>query len=365
MSTNYEDDPRVTAIEGEEKEALTESDKLYDGMIADNEKTEQGLLDKIDANTKRQEEIQNEQTEFTIDTIEQQKADAKKDYTKEQSGAYVDWQKQSNEYGANAEQKAANGLTNTGYSESSQVSMYNQYQNRVATARESYSRAVVNYNNAITQARLANNAALAEIAAQALAQQLEISLQFVQMNNSLLTQKANAQLSVKSLYQSKWKAMLDQINTENAQAEQKRQFDATMAFNREQFEYKKAQDAAAASGGGGGGSINKSSGRYTTSQNRDGSTTVIDKSNPKGTNASSGNSGSGRKGKISERSWKLVDDGGINWFWGVDGNAQYRDQYNMIVTGDKLVELLQKEGMSKADAKEYVKALQKAAGATK
>jgi hypothetical protein len=260
MSTNYEDDPRVTAIEGEEKEALTESDKLYDGMVADNKKTEQGLLDKIDANTQRQEQIQNEQTEFTIDTIEQQKADAKKDYTKEQSGAYVDWQKQSNEYGANAEQKAANGLTNTGFSESSQVSMYNQYQNRVATARESYSRAVVNYNNAITQARLANNAALAEIAAQALAQQLEISLQFVQMNNSLLTQKANAQLSVKSLYQSKWKAMLDQINTEKAQAEQKRQFDATMAFNREQFEYKKAQDAAAASGGGGGGSSGGSGG---------------------------------------------------------------------------------------------------------
>lgn len=268
MSTNYEDDPRVTAIEGEEKEALTESDKLYDGMVADNKKTEQGLLDKIDANTQRQEQIQNEQTEFTIDTIEQQKADAKKDYTKEQSGAYVDWQKQSNEYGANAEQKAANGLTNTGFSESSQVAMYNQYQNRVATARESYSRAVVNYNNAITQARLANNAALAEIAAQALAQQLEISLQFVQMNNSLLTQKANAQLSVKSLYQNKWKAMLDQINTEKAQAEQKRQFDATMAFNREQFEWQKAQAESSgggsggggSSGGSGGGTINKDSG---------------------------------------------------------------------------------------------------------
>ena len=301
MSTNYEDDPRVTAIEGEEKEALTESDKLYDGMVADNKKTEQGLLDKIDANTKRQEEIQNEQTEFTIDTIEQQKADAKKDYTKEQSGAYVDWQKASNQYGANAEQKAANGLTNTGYSESSQVSMYNQYQNRVATARESYSRAVLNYNNAIAQARLQNSAALAEIAAQALAQQLEISLQFVQMNNSLLTQKANARLSVKSLYQNKWQAMLDTLYKEDALAEEKRQFDATMAFNREQFEYKKAQDAASSSGGGGGssGSIKKSS---SSSSKSSGSSSSSKPSWLKGTNKNSSSSSSSSTEKSSSSS---------------------------------------------------------------
>ena len=47
--------------------------------------------------------------------------------------------------------------------------------------------------------------------------------------------------------------MLDQTNTENALAEEIRQFNESMAFEREQFEYQKEQAAARSSGGGGGG----------------------------------------------------------------------------------------------------------------
>lgn len=344
MSTHIEDDPRVTAIEGEEKETSTEFGKMYDGMIADNKKTEQGLLDKIDANTQRQEQIQNEQTEFTIDTIEQQKADAKKDYTKEQSGAYKDWQKQSDPYGVNAEQRAANGLTNTGYSESSQVSMYNTYQNRVATARETYSRAVLNYDNAITQARLANSAALAEIAAQALAQQLEISLQFVQMNNSLLTQKANAQLSVKSLYQSKWKAMLDQINTENALAESKRQHNETLAEQRRQFDI---LHPATTGGGtddtdGGNGKINKTSndkaesntGNITNNSNTEIKTEEKPKGNPKSEpKVDMGSVLALGYGPISAKQLnKLIKEGKVQEYTVSDGSGTYL-RYRRVFNG--------------------------------
>ena len=64
------------------------------------------------------------------------------------------------------------GLENTGYSESSLVSMYNAYQNRVGTAKESLNNTIMNYNNAITQATLANNEKLAEIANQTLEKQV-------------------------------------------------------------------------------------------------------------------------------------------------------------------------------------------------
>ncbi|UKI57826.1 MAG: hypothetical protein L6V81_11235 [Clostridium sp.] len=84
--------------------------------------------------------------------------------------------KESNRYGANAEKEASSGLRNTGYSESSQVSMYNQYQNRVSTAREVYINATKNYDRSITQARITNNSKLAEIAYDALQKELELGL---------------------------------------------------------------------------------------------------------------------------------------------------------------------------------------------
>ena len=161
---------------------VSQSDKFYEDQKA-------AIQDY--ANT--QSQIQQENTNFTIDTINQQKEQANKDYTKEQKGAYVDWQKQSNQYGANAEQMAASGLTNTGYSESSQVSMYNQYQGRVATARETFNKAILNYDNSIKEAQLQNNSKLAEIAFNALQSQLELSLEGFQYKNSLLSEQIQQQ----------------------------------------------------------------------------------------------------------------------------------------------------------------------------
>lgn len=66
---------------------------------------------------------------------------------------------------------------------------------------------------------------------------------------------------------------------------------------------------------------------------------------------------------LSDRSWTLVDDGGVNWFWGIDNNATVRDQYGNTYRLDKLIDALVAEGMSKSDAKAYVKNLQKKLGA--
>ena len=167
MANNYDvnyDDERFTQVETDKNAALSELENTYAGMIGESDKYYQAQIDASKQWADTQSQLQQEQTDFNIEQIEQQKAQANKDYTKEQSGAYVDWQKQSNQYGLNAEQMASAGMTNTGFSESSQVSMYNTYQNRVATARESYNTAVLNYNNAIKDARIQNNAALAQIA---------------------------------------------------------------------------------------------------------------------------------------------------------------------------------------------------------
>lgn len=270
---NY-DDTRFQQVEADKQAALSDVDKTYDSMISDTDKFVQQGIDASKHWADEQSRLQQERTDFTIEKIEQEKAQAKKDYTKEQSGAYVDWQKQSNQYGVNAEKQASAGLTNTGYSESSQVIMYNTYQNRVATARESYNLAVQNYNNAITEARLQNDSVLAEIAYNAMQEQFELSFEGFQYKNNMIKDKAAMKFQIDNEYNDRWQDVLSQINTENAlaeeirqynesMAEEKRQFNEQMALEREQFEYTKSKSSGGgggSSGGGGGGGSKGSSG---------------------------------------------------------------------------------------------------------
>jgi hypothetical protein len=227
VTPNYDIDPndkRFTAVNEQKDAALKELDATYAGMIGQTNQYYDDQIAALDKWEDKQTEIQNAQTDFTIQQIEQQKDKAHKDYLKEQSASYVDWQKQSDQYGAKAEQLASSGLTNTGFAESSQVSMYNTYQNRVATARESYNNAVLNYNNSIKEAQLANSAALAEIAFTTLQKQLELSLAGFQYKNQLVLEQANKKAEMDNTYWNRYQDVLNQINTENALTEQIRQF---------------------------------------------------------------------------------------------------------------------------------------------
>jgi hypothetical protein len=140
---------------------------------------------------------------------------------------------------------ASAGLRDTGYSESSQVSMYNTYQNRVAVARESFNRAVLNYDNAIKDARLQNNAVLAEIAYNSLEKQTELAVQNFQYKNTLITQKTDKKLETKNMFHNWYQDVLGQINTEKALAEETRQFNEQMKLEKEKFKYQKKKDAEA------------------------------------------------------------------------------------------------------------------------
>ena len=230
---NY-DDERFKTVENEKKDRLNEVNNTYNSMIDQSDQFYQSQIDAAKDYANTQQNLQNEQTQLAIDEINQQKDKANKDYLKEQRGAYSDWQKESNRYGVNAEQQAANGMRNTGYSESSQVSLYNTYQNRVATARESYNLAIQNYDNGIKEARLANNSKLAEIAYQALQTELELSLNGFQYKNQLLTNQINMQNDINNQYYTRWQNVLSQMNTENALAEQIRQYNTNMKFQKAQ-----------------------------------------------------------------------------------------------------------------------------------
>lgn len=226
---NYEDE-RFKTIEQEQQTALTNVNNMYNNMINNNDKYYQNMATAAENYGNQQAEIQQANTDFAIEQINQQKEQVEKDYTREQKGAYADWQKQSNQYGVNAEQLASAGLSRTGYSESSQVSMYNTYQNRISQARDTYNRAILDYDNGIKEAQLTNNAALAEIAYNTLQTKLELGLNQFNSKNQLLQQQLAAQNDVSDRYYGRWQDVLKQINTENELKEEQRQFNATLAL---------------------------------------------------------------------------------------------------------------------------------------
>lgn len=238
-------DERFADVESDKKQALTEAEQLYGSMVGKSEKYYEDMVENAKSWTEAKSQAQQAQTDLTIEQIEQQKEQTQKDYLKEQSGAYTDWKKESNKYGTNAEQLAASGLANTGYSESSQVGIYNTYQNRVATARESYELAVLNYNNAIKEARIQNSSVLADIAYQGLQMQLELALQGFQYENELLLNQLSTKMAIEDTYYNRYLDVLSQINTENALKEQQRQFDLSHDLDMKQYQLQEKELNAA------------------------------------------------------------------------------------------------------------------------
>lgn len=226
MANNIIDynDERLTTVEKEGTARKNEITENYNKMINDRDTYTQQQQANLENWQKQQTELQQAQTAHTIDKINQQKDQNTKDYQKEQKASYTDYMKQSNQYGANAEMLARQGLQNSGYQESSQVSMWNTYQNRVASARESYKKAVLEYDNMIKDAELSNNEALANIAQQKLEQSLQIALQGFEYKNNLTIQRDNKIDDIDTTYHAKYQDVLNQINREYEYEQQQKQW---------------------------------------------------------------------------------------------------------------------------------------------
>lgn len=267
MAINYNDE-RFSKVTNEKNAAINQSNSTYDNLISDSKGYYDNLIQQSKDWADKQADIQNQQTDFAIEKIEQQKAQAEKDYVKEQKGSYQDYMKQTNAYGSNMQAAGQQGLGGSGWSETIQGGFYNTYQNRYAQARESYNEITMNYNNNIKEAQLQNSSALATIYAEAQAKQLELALQNFTVIKDLTINKQNAYMTIDSEYNDRWRAVESQINTENALAEQirqakaeeayrqqqlaeqQRQFNQQMALEKEQFNWQKAQASASRSSGG-------------------------------------------------------------------------------------------------------------------
>ena len=205
-------DPLAKAALNEGKalldEATNNANTMIDNANAAYESAKTGLKDVTD------EQIANQKAanELAVQKLETEKANAKKDYEKEQSGAYADYQKQIQQHGANAEQMASMGMGGTGYSETVRASMYNQYQTRVATAREAFVRANADYDAAIAEAKLQGSVALAEIAYKSYEQKTQLALEQLQYGNSLLNTLTEQKASISNNY---WQRYLEVMSAKD------------------------------------------------------------------------------------------------------------------------------------------------------
>lgn len=226
MATVDENNKALTNLINNKNELLNEVQSNYNNASGLAQDKYNELIQASKDYGEKQAEIQQQKTDQTIAEINQNKEKTERDYLKEQKGAYVDYANQTAQYGVNAEQMAAQGLTGSGYQESSRVSMYNTYQNRVATARQSFNDAIVQYDNQIAQAQIANSSALAEIAYNALQTQLQLSLEGLQYENELLQQLTNNKLNINTSYDSMWQSMYNTLLNEA-------QFNEEMAYQKE------------------------------------------------------------------------------------------------------------------------------------
>lgn len=254
-NVNY-DDERFKQVENEKQSELDKYNKTYDNLINERNNFTNQQQQLVDQWENTQKDVANKNLEYQKDLIEQQRKKSEQAYQNEAKASYIDYQKEVDKYGVSRENVTANGLSNSGYAESSKVDMYNTYQNRLATARKSLEDAGIEFDNAIREAQMSNNETLAQNALTALQNKLNIALEGFNYKTEQENNKLNWNNTINNNYYNRYKDVESQINYENETAEKIRQYNENMAYQKKQQEleqqrweqemaYQKEQDAIA------------------------------------------------------------------------------------------------------------------------
>lgn len=249
-------DERFKKVETEKQNELNKYNETYNNLINERNEFTNQQQQLVDQWENTQKEIANNNLQYQKDLIEQQRQKTKQEYQNEAKASYIDYQKEVDKYGVSRENVVNNGLSNSGYAESSKVDMYNTYQNRLGTARKSMQDANLEFNNAIRQAQLTNDETLAQNALTALQNKLNIALEGFNYKSEQENNKLNWNYNINNTYYNRYQDVEDQINYENELAEQVRQYNENMAYQKEQqrleqerwereLTYQKEQDAIA------------------------------------------------------------------------------------------------------------------------
>ena len=192
----------LNSLDSQKQAELDSYNQNYENQLNEYQDLMNQQQSNIDTWAEEQKKQQQAQTDFNVNLINQNKEQAAKDTEAEVKDSYVDYMKQTNQYGGALENLASRGLATQGYSESSKVAMYNTYQNRVGTAKAALTKANTEYDNQIQQALLNNDANLAEIALQQMQQSYQLALQGFEYKTNMYNNKLSYETNLNQMYYS-------------------------------------------------------------------------------------------------------------------------------------------------------------------
>lgn len=186
----------------------------------------------LDNALQQQQDIVNRQTELNVAELQRNKEDIDKDVDKTNKALYSEYRKQSNPYGANAENLASRGLGNSGYAETTQTNLYNTYQKNITDTLSNARKLKSDFDFQIQKARETGNITLAQ-------NTLDIYKQKMQ----LLTEEYELKNNREQFLYKKSQDALSQANWEKEWARQQQRDAVSDDQWNKQFAYQQNRDA--------------------------------------------------------------------------------------------------------------------------
>lgn len=235
------EDERLAQIEKAKLEAINQSNNTYNQMNQDNQTMLDQNINYAEQFEKTQNETLDKQLDFYKQNIEQQKKNAQQNYETEAKKAQNDFVAYQNPYGYNAETMASKGQLQSGLSQTARLGGYNAYQNRLATANKAMNDAFTQYDLDMNEAIINNDVQKAQNALAKLEMILGFQQNFYDTKNQIAQSQLSNNQTLDQSYYGRYMDMMNQINTEKAQAEAIRQWEAQMAYQKERDKIADAQ----------------------------------------------------------------------------------------------------------------------------
>ena len=227
------EDERYKQLQNEKQTALNEVNQTYDTLLRENTALSNNVNDYLNQYQTTQSGIYDSQLQREQEKADLGKKKAEEEFNKEaiaSKNAYYDF---ANPYGVQRELQVQQGLGNSGYSETVKSQAWTAQQNRTAQARATMNQAKLQFDEDMKDARLNNDVLKAQLALDTLKMKQDETLRnFNYKSDIMQTRLANTQ-NLSSEYNNRYNTIWNQINTEKQQAEEARQFNERMAYQRE------------------------------------------------------------------------------------------------------------------------------------
>lgn len=232
---------RLNNIYNAREQAIARNNQEYDNLITSAGALKNEQDTKAEQMQQEQDRIADANLAYQQTIVNQYKEQATKDNRKERIKALNEYEFNTNPYGYQSETLASQGLTNSGVSDTMKLGMYGVYQNRVATANATLETAMTAYNQALLEAQKDNDVAKAQNALNKLQAQLQNAETYFNNYSGLTQNKLNQINSITNQYDNQYNTVYSQILQEKQQAEAIRQYNESMAYQRERDAIKDAQ----------------------------------------------------------------------------------------------------------------------------